>query len=210
MKSRKFLILPRGLLCCIRASFWRWTPRPVFSVRAIPLSNNSLLATLRGHSHPHDALARRHQEGTMKRFNLEVAVGLFVVLGLCALAYLSVRLGQLQLGQGNTYDLIAVFLTVGGLRAGANVEIAGVEVGRVQDIKLDNYAGGGILRIDKHVQLQEDAIASIRTRGLIGEKYVRVTPGGSDHLLSAGSRLREVEPPIDIETLIGQYIQGKL
>ena len=146
----------------------------------------------------------------MKRFNLEVAVGLFVVLGLCALAYLSVRLGQLQLGRGNTYDLIAVFPTIGGLRTGAPVEIAGVEVGRVQDIKLDNYAAAVTLRIDKQVQLQEDAIVSIRTRGLIGEKYVRVTPGGSDHLLSAGSRLREVEPPIDIETLIGQYIQGKL
>jgi phospholipid/cholesterol/gamma-HCH transport system substrate-binding protein len=80
----------------------------------------------------------------------------------------------------------------------------------VQDIKLENYAADVTLRIDKHVQLQEDAIASIRTRGLIGEKYVRITPGGSDHLLGPGGRIREVEPPIDIETLIGQYIQGKL
>ena len=105
---------------------------------------------------------------------------------------------------------IAVFPTVAGLREGATVEIAGVQVGRVQDIKLADYAAAVTLRIDKQVQLQEDAIASIRTRGLIGEKYVRITPGGSDRLLTAGGRLREVEPPIDIETLIGHFIQGKL
>jgi phospholipid/cholesterol/gamma-HCH transport system substrate-binding protein len=146
----------------------------------------------------------------MKRFNLEVIVGLFVILGLCALAYLSVRLGQLQIGQGNTYDLTAVFPTVAGLREGATVEIAGVQVGRVQDIQLADYAAAVTLRIEKQVQLQEDAIASIRTRGLIGEIYVRVSPGGSERLLTAGGRLREVEPPIDIETLIGHFIQGKL
>src|SRR5262245_25709845 len=171
MKSRKFSILLPASPCCIRASFWRWTRRPDFSARAIPLSNNSLLAALRDHSHPHDALGRQEQEGTMKRFNLEATVGLFVVLGLCALAYLSVRLGQLQIGRGNTYDLIAVFPTVAGLRDGATVEIAGVQVGRVQAIKLDDYAAAVTLRIDKQVQLQDDAIASIRTRGLIGEKF---------------------------------------
>ena len=146
----------------------------------------------------------------MKRFNLEVTVGLFVVLGLCALAYLSVRLGQLQIGRGNTYDLTAVFPTVAGLRVGVTVEVAGVRIGRVQDINLAEYAAVVTLRLDKQVQLQEDAIASIRTRGLIGEKYVRISPGGSDRLLAAGGRIREVEPPIDIETLIGHFIQGKL
>jgi phospholipid/cholesterol/gamma-HCH transport system substrate-binding protein len=146
----------------------------------------------------------------MKRFNLEVTVGLFVVLGLCALAYLSVRLGQLQVGRGNTYDLTAMFPTVAGLRESATVEVAGVQVGRVQDIKLVDYAAVVTLRLDKKVQLQDDAIASIRTRGLIGEKYVRITPGGSERLLTAGGRIREVEPPIDLETLIGHFIQGKL
>jgi len=146
----------------------------------------------------------------MKRFNLEVTVGLFVVLGLCALAYLSVRLGQLQIGRGNMYDLTAVFPTVAGLRVGATVEIAGVQIGRVQDISLAEYAAVVTLRVNKQVKLQDDAIASIRTRGLIGEKYVKITPGGSERLLTAGGRIREVEPPIDIETLIGHFIQGKL
>jgi len=146
----------------------------------------------------------------MKRFNLEVTVGLFVVLGLCALGYLSIRLGQLQIGQGQTYDLSAVFPTVAGLRVGASVEIAGVKIGRVQDISLANYAAVVILRLERQVQLQEDAIASIRTRGLIGDKYVSITPGGSDRLLKPGGRIREVEPPLDIESLIGRFIQGKI
>lgn len=146
----------------------------------------------------------------MKRFNLEVTVGLFVVLGLCALGYLSIRLGQLQIGQGSTYDLTAVFPTVAGLRVGATAEIAGVQIGRVQDIDLSDYAAAVTLRLDKQVLLQEDAIASIRTRGLIGEKYVSITPGGSDRILKPGGRIREVEPPIDVETLIGRFIQGKL
>jgi len=146
----------------------------------------------------------------MRRFNLEVTVGLFVVLGLCALGYLSIRLGQLQIGRGHTYDLTAVFPSVAGLRVGATVEIAGVQVGRVQDITLASYDAVVILRLEERVQLQDDAIASIRTRGLIGEKYVSITPGGSERLLTSGGRIREVEPPIDIETLIGRFIQGKL
>ena len=146
----------------------------------------------------------------MRRFHLEVTVGLFVVLGLCALAYLSIRLGQLQIGLGRTYDLTAIFPSIAGLRVGATVEIAGVQVGRVQDITLSNYSAVVTLRVEKGVQLQEDAIASIRTRGLIGEKYVSVTPGGSERLLTAGGRIREVEPPLDVESLIGRFIQGKL
>lgn len=146
----------------------------------------------------------------MRRFNLEVTVGLFVILGLCALAYLSVRLGDLQIGTGRTYDLTAVFPTVAGLRVGATAEIAGVQIGRVQDITLINYAAVVTLRVEKRVQLQDDAIASIRTRGLIGEKYISITPGGSERLLTAGGRIREVEPPLDIETLIGRFIQGKI
>lgn len=66
------------------------------------------------------------------------------------------------------------------------------------------------MRIDSIVELQEDAIASIRTRGLIGDKYIRITPGGSDRLISAGGRIREVETPLDFEDVIGQFIQGKI
>jgi phospholipid/cholesterol/gamma-HCH transport system substrate-binding protein len=146
----------------------------------------------------------------MKRFNLEITVGLFVVLGLAALAYLSIKLGQIQIGSGNTYTLTAVFSTVAGLQPGAGIEVAGVQIGRVEKIDLQDFEARVTLRLDTSVQLQEDAIASIRTRGLIGEKYVRITPGGSERLIPAGGRIREVETPLDFEDLIGQFIQGKL
>lgn len=146
----------------------------------------------------------------MKRFNLEVTVGLFVLLGLFALSYLSVKLGKLQLGSGHTYILTAVFPTVTGLKSTASVEVAGVEIGRVESIHLENFEAVVTLRLYDAVRLQEDAIASIRTRGLIGEKYIRISPGGSDRLLSPGGRIREVEAPIDFEDLIGRVIQGKI
>lgn len=146
----------------------------------------------------------------MKRFNLEITVGLFVVLGLAALAYLSIKLGEIQIGSGNTYTLTAIFPTIAGLQPGAPIEVAGVQVGRVENISLQDFEAMVTLRLDTNVQLQVDAIASIRTRGLIGEKYVRITPGGSDRLIAAGGRLREVETPLDFEDLIGQFIQGKI
>jgi phospholipid/cholesterol/gamma-HCH transport system substrate-binding protein len=146
----------------------------------------------------------------MKRFNLEVTVGLFVLLGLFALSYLSVKLGKLQLGSGDTYVLTAVFPTVTGLKPTAAVEVAGVEIGRVEAIRLKDFEAVVTLRLSDDVRLQEDAIASIRTRGLIGEKYIRLSPGGSDRLIPPGGRIREVETPIDFEDLIGRVIQGKL
>jgi phospholipid/cholesterol/gamma-HCH transport system substrate-binding protein len=146
----------------------------------------------------------------MKRLGLEATVGLFVVLGLLALGYLSIQLAQAQLSSGNMYTLTAVFPTVAGLRVGSAVEIAGVQVGRVQDIKLENFEAVVTLRLDKSVRLQEDAIVSVRTRGLIGEKYLRLSQGGSERLIPEGGRMREVETPLDFEDIIAQFIQGKI
>ncbi len=146
----------------------------------------------------------------MKRFNLEVTVGLFVILGLLAMAYLSVKLGQVQLGSGHTYTLTAVFSTVVGLKQTAAVEVAGVPIGRVEAIRLEDFEAVVTLRLDEDVRLDEDAIASIRTRGLIGEKYIRISPGGSDRLIPPGGRIRDVESPIDIEDLIARLFQGKI
>lgn len=146
----------------------------------------------------------------MNRFNLELSVGVFVILGLMAMAYISIRLGQLPWAGGDSYILTATFPTVGGLQRGADVDIAGVKVGRVEKIALEDYEAEVTLSLDSDVKLQADAIASIKTRGLIGEKYVRITPGGSDRLISAGGRIREVETPLDFEDAIGQFIQGKI
>lgn len=146
----------------------------------------------------------------MKRFNLELTVGLFVILGLLALGYLSVKLGQLPIGGGNSYVVTALFSTATGLSRDASVEIAGVRVGRVEKIELEDYEALVTLRLNSDIKLQEDAIVSIKTSGLIGAKYIRITPGGSDRLIEAGGRIRDVENPIDFEDLVGQFIQGKI
>lgn len=146
----------------------------------------------------------------MGRLNLEVLVGLFVLIGIAALAYLSIKLGKLEVLGSSGYTVTAEFDSVGGLKKGASVEIAGVEVGRVTGISLDNeeYRAVVTMRIRPGVKLQEDAIASIKTKGLIGEKYVAISPGASEILITDGGKIRETTSPVEIEELLGKYIFG--
>ncbi len=148
----------------------------------------------------------------MSQTRVELVVGVFVLLGLAALTYLSVRLGKLEVLGSAGYHISAVFTSVSGLKPGAVVEVAGVEVGRVENIRMDpkTYQAVVGLRIADGVVLQEDAIASIKTKGLIGEKYIGLSPGGSDKLLKDGSRLRETEGAVDLEELIKKFIHGKI
>ena len=146
----------------------------------------------------------------MDRSRVNIAVGIFVVLGILGLAYLSIKLGKVSFLGGGGYVVTADFPSVGGLKAGSTVEIAGVEVGRVDSIGLSDYQARVVLRIERGVQLQEDSIASIKTKGLIGEKYIRISPGGSDKVIPPGGRLREVEAPVDFEELLSKYIFGKV
>ncbi len=145
----------------------------------------------------------------MRRLDLEVVVGLFLLVGIFALGYLSIRLGKMQVLGLAGYTVYADFPTVGGLKEGASVEIAGVRIGRVEEISLVEYQARVTMRIDTGVELQEDTIASIKTKGLIGEKYMQLSPGGADEIIASGGRIRETEPPIDIEELIGSFIFGK-
>jgi phospholipid/cholesterol/gamma-HCH transport system substrate-binding protein len=144
------------------------------------------------------------------RREVEIAVGVFMLAGLLALGYLSIRLGQVDLFGAKAYTVFADFPTVGGLKTGSTVEIAGVRVGRVDSIKLKDFQARVALHIDQGVPIQSDAIASIKTKGLIGEKFVEINPGGSDKLVTDGGRLIEVQPPIDIEELISKFIHGKI
>jgi phospholipid/cholesterol/gamma-HCH transport system substrate-binding protein len=146
----------------------------------------------------------------MERTRVNVAVGIFMILGILALGYLSVKLGKVSLLGAGGYTVLVEFPSVGGLRAGSTVEIAGVEIGQVESIGLSDYQARVVLRIRDEVKLQQDSIASIKTKGLIGEKYVRISPGGSDELIAPGGRLREVEAPVDFEELLSRYIFGKV
>lgn len=144
------------------------------------------------------------------RREIEIGVGLFMLVGMFALAYLSVRLGQVDLFGTQGYNVYADFPTVGGLKSGSLVEIAGVPIGRVTSIQLKDYQARVTLHINSGVQLQSDAIVSVKTKGLIGEKYVLINPGGSEKIVPPGGRLTEVEAPVDIEELISKYVFGKI
>ncbi len=146
----------------------------------------------------------------MRRSALDVAVGVFVLVGILALGWLSVRLGRVDLWSSAGYTVTADFPTVGGLKTGSSIEIAGVEIGRVDGITLSDYQARVIMTIKPAIKLQEDAIASIKTRGLIGEKYIKINPGGSEKLIKPNGRITEVEPPVDIEELISKYVFGKV
>ncbi len=146
----------------------------------------------------------------MERSRVNIAVGLFVLVGILALGYLSITLGRVSFLGGSGYVITADFPSIGGLKAGSTVEIAGVEIGRVEAIGLVDYQARVTLRINAGVKLQDDSIASIKTKGLIGEKYLRISPGGSERIISPNGRIREVEAPVDFEELLSKYIFGKI
>ncbi|HEX9205908.1 MAG TPA: outer membrane lipid asymmetry maintenance protein MlaD [Candidatus Deferrimicrobiaceae bacterium] len=144
----------------------------------------------------------------MKRVNMEMMVGLFLLAGIACLGYLSIHLGKLEILRGDTVPVVAEFTSVAGLKTGAGVEIAGVEIGRIDSIDIRDYKAVVRMEVRKGIALQEDAIASIRTRGLIGDKYVSISPGASDRLIPPGGKIRETESSVDLEGLIGQVIHG--
>ena len=146
----------------------------------------------------------------MKKYSNETIVGIFVVLGLAAISFMAVRLGNVSLFGDNTYALYAPFNTVSGLRIGNSVEMLGMEVGRVAAFRMDQERQQAIveLRIQKGIQVYDDAIASIKTAGLIGDKYVEVDPGGGGSLLEHGDTIIETESPEDIMELVSKYAFG--
>lgn len=146
----------------------------------------------------------------MKKYSLEFSVGIFVLIGLMCLGYLTIKLGKLEVFDTNGYNVSAGFTSVAGLKTGANVEISGVPVGKVTGISLDKerYIANVTLLIDNRIVLSDDAIASIKTSGLIGDKYVSITVGGSPGRLAPGGEILETESSMDLEKLIGDYIHG--
>lgn len=140
----------------------------------------------------------------------DVIVGIFVLVGLLCLGYLAIKLGKLELFGSSGYVLIADFPSVAGLKPGDPVEIAGVRIGRVEAIKLADDRARLELRLQDGVKLQEDVIASVRARGLIGDKFVLITPGASEKIIPAGGKIRETDSPPDIPDLIGKFVAGDL
>ena len=144
----------------------------------------------------------------MKKMTLEMIVGLFLLAGFVSFAWISIKMGDIRMFSDETYPVTARFTSISGLKEGASIELAGVKVGKVSGIELDgdDYEAVVHLDISESVQLTDDSIASIRTAGLIGDRFIKLTPGGSDIYLEAGDVIDETESSISIEELVSKYI----
>ena len=141
--------------------------------------------------------------------NTELLAGFFLLIGLLSFFYFSVFLGGIELSFKDSYKVSAKFDSVSGLKQGASVEIAGVRVGKVTKITLDGSQALIYLQIRKGVPLEGDTIAAVRTKGLIGEKYIKLIPGGEPIYLEDGEEILDTESTMDIEELIGKFMYDK-
>lgn len=146
----------------------------------------------------------------MKKGTLEAVVGLFMLIGFSALIYLALQLGEVQwLTSSSTYSLNAEFDNVSGIKKGASVQVAGVVVGSVDGIRLgsDQFALLS-MRIDKSLQVPIDSIVSVKSQGIIGDKFIQISLGGDEELFKEGEIVTDTESAIDIESLISKFAFG--
>jgi len=146
----------------------------------------------------------------MKRANEEIAVGIFVLAGIACLVYLAVHLGEMQLFSPG-YEVSADFDNISGLKVGASVEVAGVDVGRVEKISItpDDRARV-VLKLEPGLVLKNDTIASIRTKGIIGDKFIKLSMGSSEKTIPPGGKIHDTESAVELEELIAKFIHGKV
>ncbi len=143
---------------------------------------------------------------------LELVVGVFVALGLAAVAWLALKTGAGALVGRDSYTVTAEFANTGSLNPGCNVLIAGVPVGRVDKVELNpkNYRAVVSLRLENSVRLPTDSIASVKTAGLIGDKYIAIAPGGDPAMVAPGGKILETESDVDIASLISRFAFGSV
>jgi phospholipid/cholesterol/gamma-HCH transport system substrate-binding protein len=148
----------------------------------------------------------------MKKYSIETAVGIFLVIGLLCVGYMTVTLGHVSFMGDNSYSLFARFTTVTGLRVGSIIYISGIEVGQVKKLTIDQENQKGVveMRIHNGIKIYDNAIASIKTEGLIGDMDVSIDPGGGSALLKPGGVITETQPPLDIAELISKYVFGEV
>jgi phospholipid/cholesterol/gamma-HCH transport system substrate-binding protein len=148
----------------------------------------------------------------MRKYQYETVAGIFVVVGLLCVAYMTVKLGKVSFFGDDTYVLYARFTSVSGLRVGNPVEMFGLEVGRIEKLGLDQKDQLALVefKLKKDVNVYGDAVASIKTAGLIGDRYVSIDPGGSAEILKSGATIAQTQPAIDIGELIGKYAFGEV
>jgi phospholipid/cholesterol/gamma-HCH transport system substrate-binding protein len=144
----------------------------------------------------------------MQKLNIQLLTGIFVMIGIASFTYIAVSIGGVRFTAQPGYTLIARFTSISGMQVGAIVEAAGVRVGTVSAIRFDadRYEAIVSLRINQDVPVQEDAIAAIRTQGIIGEKFIKIIPGGFEELLTDGMEIGETESAVNLEELVSKYM----
>ncbi|MBV9671552.1 MAG: outer membrane lipid asymmetry maintenance protein MlaD [Verrucomicrobia bacterium] len=147
----------------------------------------------------------------MKQSQLELSAGAFVLLGIVAIVWFAIQAGaRIPIG-GSSYALNARFSNVGGLKAGSQVFLSGVPVGRVAKIDLDpQFTATVHMMLNQDVHVPSDTIASIRTSGLIGDKFVALSPGADPQNLAPGSTITDTESAVDLESLISRFAFGSV
>ena len=148
----------------------------------------------------------------MKKYSMESIVGIFMVVGLLCLGYMTIKLGKISVVNDDSYVLYARFSSVSGLRVDSPVEITGIKVGKVERLSIDqeNQAALVALKINNGINIYDDANAVIKTAGLIGDKFVKIEPGGSGSILKPGGTIIDTSVPLDIEDMIGKYVLGDI
>ncbi|MBU0544508.1 MAG: outer membrane lipid asymmetry maintenance protein MlaD [Proteobacteria bacterium] len=145
----------------------------------------------------------------MKKTSIETYVGIFVLLGLVCVGYLTIKLGKMELIGDNNYPVYARFQSVSGLKQGSHVEIAGVKIGTIDSISLDKDKKAVVkMKINKGLVLTDDVIASVKTSGIIGDKFIKISPGGSDNLLNPGETITDTVSALDLEELVSKFVFG--
>lgn len=148
----------------------------------------------------------------MQKKTVEILVGLFVLLGMLGLLFVAMKAANLgNVSGGDTYMVQARFDNIGGLKVRAPVRTAGVTIGRVTGISLDNKTFQGVVRMDIHSNFRfpKDTSAKILTAGLLGDQYVGFEPGGDDKNLEPGDTVAQTQSAVVLENLIGQFLTGK-
>jgi phospholipid/cholesterol/gamma-HCH transport system substrate-binding protein len=156
-----------------------------------------------------DAPSRSEQ---MKKYKIETIVGIFVIFGMLCVGYMTVKLGKVDFLSNNSYSLVAKFTTVTGLRVGSPVNILGIDVGQVEKITMDQVNQKAVveIRIKNDIKIYDDAIAAIKTEGMIGDKYLSIDAGGSGTLLGPGGVITDTQAAVDIVELISKYAFGEV
>ncbi len=148
----------------------------------------------------------------MGNTRVEIVVGFFLIIGFLAFGWLAIQLGEVPwLSASKTYTINAVFNNISGVKVGADVQIAGVAVGKVVAVKLDKNSQALVtMQLGKNVQLPKDSIASVKSQGIIGDKYIQLTMGGDETMYPPGGTILDTESAVDLESLISKFAFGQV